>query len=188
LEDNTLFQWILLIVTVIITLRFIYLIIKRLILIHKISKQAKKYNGDILYSRSPLISIFKHDGKTDLSISLSDRTIELVILTTPMRYVRYHFDVNNKSLELIVERRAMYVVNHKVPNGFSSMDRVYTIWKYNIDFEPSEGGKEKYIILNPAPRSVSKAEGAVLEVLGNNDTLVKGVKVCGLRWFIENIV
>ena len=44
------------------------------------------------------------------------------------------------------------------------------------------------VILNPAPRSVSKAEGAVLEVLGNNDTLVKGVKVCGLRWFIENIV
>ena len=181
-------SWILLIALAIIVLKFLYLIIKRLILMCKISKKIKRQNGNILYSRNPLISVFKHDGKTDLCIYLPDREIELVILTTPLRRVRYHFDVNNKSLELIVERRAMYVVNHKVPNGFSSMDRVYTIWKSNIDFDASNNGKEKYIILNPAPRSVSRAEGTVLETLGNNDTLVKGVKICGLRWFVENVI
>ena len=181
------FLWILLIVAGISVLRFVYLIIKRLILIHKISKKVKKHNGDILYSRNPLVSVFKHDGKTDLSISLSDRTIELVILTTPLRCVRYHFDLNNKLLELVVERRAMYVVNHRVPNGFSSMDRVYTIWKYKIDFAPLKN-EEKYVILNPAPRSISKAEGATLQSLGNNDTLIDGVKVCGLKWFVENVI
>lgn len=182
------FLWILLIFAVIVVLRFVYLIIKRLILISKISKKIKKHKGEILYNRNPLVSIFKHDGKTDFSITLTGRTIEVAILTTPLRRVRYHFDVNNKLLELVVERKAMYVVNHKVPNGFSSLDRVYTIWKYKIDFETVDDGKQKYVILNPAPRSVSKAEGAVLEVLGNNDILVQGVKVCGLRWFIENIV
>ena len=182
------FPWILLIFAVIVVLRFVYLIIKRLILIRKISKKLKKHNGEILYSRNPLVSIFKHDGKTDFSISLSDRTIELAILTTPLRRVRYHFNVNSRLLELVVERKAMYVVNHKVPNGFSTMDRVYTIWKYKIDFETVDNGKQKYVILNPAPRSISKAEGATLESLGNNDTLVNGVKVCGLRWFLENVV
>jgi len=183
-----LLPWILLIVAAIVVLRFVYLLMKRLILIRKISKKVKKNRGDLRYRRNPLISIFKHDGKTDLSISLSDRTIEVAILTTPLRRVRYHFDVNNRLLELVVERKAMYVVNHKVPNSFSSLDRVYTIWKYKIDFETSDNGQQKYVILNPAPRSISRAEGATLESLGNDDTLVNGVKVCGLRWFLENVV
>ena len=182
------FLWILLIVAIIVILRFVYLLIKRLILIHKISKKVKKNSGELQYCRNPLISIFKRDGKTDFSIYLVDETIDVTVLTTPLRCVRYHFDVNNRLLELVVERKAMYVVNHKVPNGFSSMDRVYTIWKYKIDFEASDDGKQKYVILNPAPRSISKAEGATLESLGNNDTLVNGVKVCGLRWFVENVV
>ena len=182
------FLWILLIAVIIVVLRFAYLLIKRLILIRKISKKVKKHNGGILYHRNPLISIFKHDGKTDFSIFLSNKTIDVAIFTTPFRRVRYHFDSNNKLLELVVERRAMYVVNHKVPNGFSSMDRVYTIWKYNIDFEASDNGKQKYVILNPAPRSISRAEGATLQLLGNNDTLINGVKVCGLKWFVENAI
>lgn len=181
-------HWILLIIAAIVVLRFFYLLIKRVILIQKINKRIKKGSGKIHYHRNPLISIFRHDGKTDFSITLTGRTIEVAILTTPLRRVRYHFDVNNKLLELVVERKAMYVVNHKVPNGFSSLDRVYTIWKYKIDFETVDNGKQKYVILNPAPRSISKAEGATLESLGNNDTLVNGVKVCGLRWFLENVV
>ena len=182
------FLWILLIAVIIVVLRFAYLLIKRLILIRKISKKVKKHNGDILYHRNPLISIFKHDGKTDFSISLSNKTIDVAIFTTPLRRVRYHFDINNQLLELVIERRAMYVVNHRVPNGFSSMDRVYTIWKYNIDFKALDSENPKYIILNPAPRSISRAEGTVLESLGNNDILVNGIKICGLKWFTENVI
>ena len=179
-------KWILLIIVIVAILRLVYLVMKRLLLIGKINKRVKKQNGDIRYCRNPLTSIFKHDGKVDLSISFPNRTIEVAILTTPLRRVRYHFDLNNKLLELVVERKAVYVVNHHVPNGFSSMDRVYTIWKYKMDFETPNNGEQKYVILNPAPRSVSKAEGSKLEALGNNDTLVDGIKVCGLKWFIEN--
>ena len=180
-------KWILLIIAIVAILRLVYLLIKRLLLVTKISKRVKKQNGEVQYCRNPLISIFKHDGKTDLSVSFSNRTIEIAILTTPLRRVRYHFDTNNKLLQLIIERKSVYVVNHKVPNGFSSMDRVYTIWKYKIDFASPAEGASKYVILNPAPRSVSKAEGSKLEALGNNDTLINGIKVCGLKWFVENI-
>ena len=181
-------KWLLLTIAIIAVLRLAYLLIKRLFLIRKINRKVKKQNGNMRYCRNPLTSIFKHDGKTDLSISFLNKTIAVAILTTPLRRVRYHFDLNNKLLELVVERKAVYVVNHHVPNGFSSMDRVYPIWKYKIDFEAPHNGEQKYVILNPAPRSVSKAEGATLAALGNNDTLIDEVKVCGLRWFIENVI
>ena len=181
------FPWILLIFAVIVVLKFVYLIIKRLILIRKISKNIKKHNGEILYSRNPLVSIFKHDGKTDFTISLPEKTVDVSVVTTPLRRVRYHFDMNSKLLELIVERRAVYVINHKVANGFSSMDRVYTIWKYKMDFQTDGEQNQKYVILNPAPRSISRAEGSKLEAIGNNDTLIDGIRICGLKWFVENI-
>ena len=41
------------------------------------------------------------------------------------------------------------------------------------------------MILNPAPKSVSKADGATLTALYNNDDLIPGIKVCGLKWFVE---
>ena len=187
LGDNTLLEWIVLI-DVIVILRFVYLLIKRLILIRKINRKVKMRGGEIRYYRSPLTSIFKHDGKADLSISFSDKTIDVSIITTPLRRVRYHFDINNKRLELVVERRSMYVVNHKVPNGFSSMDRIYTVWKYKMHFETTNNEEQRYVILNPAPHSISKAEGATLVALGNNDTLINGVRVCGLKWFVENVI
>ena len=180
--------WILGIIVGIVVLRYAYLLIKRGILIRKINQKIKKNSGSIQYCRNPFVSVFKHDGKTDFTISLPEKTVDISVVTTPLRRVRYHFDMNSKLLELIVERRAVYVVNHKVANGFSSMDRVYTIWKYNIDFKALDSENPKYIILNPAPRSISRAEGTVLESLGNNDILVNGIKICGLKWFTENVI
>ena len=181
------FRWILLIVATIVVLRYVYLMIKRWTLIQKINKIVKKNNGSVQYRRNPFVSVFKHDGKTDFTISLPEKAVDISVVTTPLRRVRYHFDMNSKLLELIVERRAMYVVNHKVPSGFSSMDRVYTIWKYKMDFQTEDSENQKYVILNPAPRSSSRAEGSKLEAIGNNDTLIGRIKICGLKWFVENI-
>ena len=181
------FRWILLIIATVVVLRYVYLMMKRWTLIQKINKIAKKNNGSVQYCRNPFVSVFKHDGKTDFTISLPEKTVDVSVVTTPLRRVRYHFDMNSKLLELIVERRAVYVVNHKVANGFSSMDRVYTIWKYKMDFQTDGEQNQKYVILNPAPRSISRAEGSKLEAIGNNDTLSGGIKICGLKWFVENI-
>lgn len=183
-----LFLWILLLITIIVFLKYAYLMIKRLLLIRKISERMKKHNGNIRYCRNPLTSVFKHDGKVDLSISFQEKTIDVSVITTPLSRVRYHFDINNKLLELIIERRSVYMVNPRVPKPSGVMDRVYTIWKYNIEFEASDNEKQKYVILNPAPVSISKADGATLTALYNNDALITGVQVCGLKWFIENIL
>lgn len=180
-----LFLWILLFIAAIIFLKYAYLIIKRFSLIRKISKQIKKHNGSMRYCRNPLISVFKHDGKVDFSISFQEKTIDISVTTTPLRRVRYHFNITDNLLELIVERRIIYKRNPRVPKHVAVMDKVYTIRKYKIEFEASDN--EKYIILNPAPVSVSKSDGTTLTELYNNDDLIPGVKVCGLKWFVENV-
>ena len=135
-----------------------------------------------------MISIFKHDGKTDFSLCLQEKTVDVSVITTPFRRVRYHFDVTNKLLELIVEKRAMHAVNRSSPGAFvASADRVYTLRKYKIELGGQKDENPKYIILHPAPISISKAERTTLTGLYNNDTLLPGIKVCGLKWFVENV-
>lgn len=140
------------------------------------------------YCRNPMISIFKHDGKADISLQLREKTIDISVITMPLRRVRYHFDINDKLLELIIERRSVYMVNPRVPRPVGVMDRVYTIRKYKIGFEVPNNGNQKYVILNPAPHSVSKADGAAMTTLYNNDDLVQGIKVCDLKYFVENVL
>jgi len=182
-----LFLWILFLIVIIVFLKYLYLIIKRFHLLRKIGKQIKKHNGSMQYCRNPMISIFKHDGKSDISLRLRKKTIDISVITTPLHRVRYHFDINNKLLELIIERRSVYMVNPRVPRPSGVMDRVYTIRKYKIGFEAPNNENRKYVILNPAPISISKADGATLTALYNNDDLIPGVKVCGLKWFVENV-
>ena len=179
---------ILLIVIIVVLFKYIYLIVKRFQLIRKISKQIKKHNGIMKYCRNPLASIFKRDGKADISLILCEKTIDVTIITTPFRRVRYHFDINNKLLELIIERKSVYMTNIRAANPSATMDRVYTVRKYEIHFDVLKNENPKYIILHPSPKSISKAEGAKLVALYNNDELISGVKVCGLKWFVENVL
>ena len=182
-----LFLWILAIVVAIAFLKYLYLIIKRFILIRKIGVLVKKRRGSMKYCRNPLISIFKHDGKPDISLRFQYKIVDVSVITTPLRRVRYHFDINNKLMELIIERRSVYMGNPRVPRPVGVMDRVYTIRKYKIGFEAPDNDNQKYVILNPAPRSVTKADRSALTALCDNDDLIPGVKVCGSKWFIENI-
>lgn len=182
-----LFLWILFVTAIIVFSKYLYLIIKRFHLLGRIRKQLKKQNGSMQYCRNPMISVFKHDGKADISLQLQEKTIDISVITTPFRRVRYHFDINNKILELVIARRSVYIVNPRVPRPSAVMDRVYTIRKYKIEFESPDNQNPKYVILHPAPISVSKADGATLTVLYNNDSLTSGVKVCGLKWFVENL-
>ncbi|MBR2463977.1 MAG: hypothetical protein IKB41_00895 [Clostridia bacterium] len=182
--------WIFLIIVIIIVVKYIYLIVKRCHLIRKIRKQVKKQNGSLRYYRNPFVSLFKHDCKADISLQFENRIIDVSVVTTPFRRVRYHFDVNNYLLELIIERRAIYVQSpsHPRPTATSSsMDRVYTIRKYKIKLEDSDNGNQKFVILHPAPRSTSKADGVALTTLYNNDNLTQEIKVCGLKYFVENV-
>lgn len=181
--------WILLLIVIIVFLKYLYLIIKRFHLLRKIGKQIKKHNGSMQYCRNPMISIFKHDGKADISLRLRKKTIDVSVITTPLRRVRYHFNIDNKSLELIIERRAVHVGGSKAPRPtyISVIDSVYTVRKYKIGFEASNNNHQKFVILNPAPISITKADGATLTALYNNDDLIPGVKVCGLKWFVENV-
>lgn len=174
-------------ILIVVFIKYAYLIVKRFYLLRKIAKQIKKHNGIMKYCRNSLASIFKHDAKVDISLTLCEKKIDVTIITIPFRRVRCHFDINNKLLELIIERKSVYMTNLRAPNPSANMDRVYTIRKYEIDFNALNNENQRYVILHPSPKLVSKAEGATRTALYDNDELISGVKVCGLKGFIENV-
>ena len=181
--------WLLILIAVIVALKYLYLLLKRFQLLGKIGRQIKTHNGTMQYCRNPLTSIFRHDGKTDISLCVGDKKIDVSVMTTPFHRTRYHFDMNDKRLDLFLERRAVVVLRpmQRSPQP-ASYDHIFTIRKYKIDIESSIGDNQKYVILHPAPISITKADGPKFTEMYNNDDLVPGVKVCGLKWFVENIL
>lgn len=149
--------------------------------------EIKKSKAEITYSRNPLWSVFRHDGKPDIILKQGEEIFSISVLTTPYRKVRYHFS-NNEKLEIVIERRGTYVMNPRAYGNNASMDRVYTFRKYKIKYDVGQDHCQKYVILHPSPRSVSKAQGSTLVALGNDDLLFHSIKICGLRYFLDNII
>ena len=176
------FLWILGIIVVLILLRYAYLFFKRMNLIRKI----RKNTDEISFCRNRFRSIFKKDGKPDFTVKKGDRCISVSVLTTPFRKVRYHFD-NNEKAEIYWERRGMFVMNPRAPGNNASIDRSFRIRKYNIHFD-TESNENRYVILHPAPMDITRTSSAHLETLGNNDVLFGNVRVCGLKYFLENVL
>ena len=77
--------WIIFAIVIVVFIKYIYLIIKRFHLLIKIGNKIKKHHGSIQYYRNPMISIFKHDGEADISLKLEKKTIDISIVTTPLR-------------------------------------------------------------------------------------------------------
>lgn len=188
--------YILLTIVTIILLRYVWLLIRRFAFIRKLRAAGA---DDVKLKRPTLVSVLFPNGKEDIKLSKGGRTYSLTVITTPFRRVRYHFsdsERDGKKLEVIAERKAMYIVNKKVPRGFASFDRAATIAKYslNFDIKPNQnsdsgtGTAERYVILYPAPRAASLATTSHLILLGNGDELFDGIKICGLKYFIENVL
>lgn len=183
-------------IVAIILLRYVWLLIRRFAFIRKLRAAGA---DDMKLKRPTLVSVLFPNGKEDIKLSKGGRTYSLTVITTPFRRVRYHFsdsERGGKKLEVIAERKAMYIVNKKIPGGFASFDRATTIAKYslNFDIKPNQnsdsgiGTAERYVILYPAPRAASLATTSHLILLGNGDELFDGIKICGLKYFIENVL
>ena len=158
--------YILLTIVTILLLRYVWLLIRRFAFIRKLRAAGA---DDVKLKRPTLVSVLFPNGKEDIKLSKGGRTYSLTVITTPFRRVRYHFsdsERDGKKLEVIAERKAMYIVNKKVPRGFASFDRAATIAKYslNFDIKPNQnsdsgtGTAERYVILYPAPRAASLAK------------------------------
>lgn len=183
-------------IVAIILLRYVWLLIRRFVFIRKLRAAGA---DDVKLKRPTVVSVLFPNGKEDIKLSKGGRTYSLTVITTPFRRVRYHFsdsERDGKKLEVIAERKAMYIVNKKIPGGFASFDRATTIAKYslNFDIKPNQnsdsgiGTAERYVILYPAPRAASLATTSHLILLGNGDELFDGIKICGLKYFIENVL
>ena len=179
------FLLIALILLTIIVVTVLVLIIKRVLCLNKIKRA---WNGEVVCCRSPLYSIFSHDGKIDILLK-GQEEYAVSILTTPFRKSRYHF-ASDKLLEIIIERTAVYLSNPKNSHAhLTTLDRVYRIKKYRIDLGElsTHSAENKYIIVNPAPRAVSKVSGSTVVQLYDGDKLFNGIRVVGLKGFLKKI-
>lgn len=181
--------WILAAVAALWVLKCLFLISKRLVLLFKINKTVKESYGSLAYLKRPFCSVFFHDSKPDFCIRLKNKKVLVTIITTPFRRIRYHFN-QNEALELVHERRGTFVTNARCANPTASMDRSRIIRKYPIVFSAEQEIKdeERYVILHPAPRSVTKADGASLVPLHDNDILFENTRICGLQYFLSHII
>ncbi len=178
--------WILLIFAALILFKYLYLILKRLLLVYKIRKSHPK---KLVFARNPLFSVLVPDGKTDLIVETSEKTYYISVMTTPFRRVRYHFSEDR--LEIIMERKAMHVTNLKSPrpNGGSFVNHVFSIKKYLLYLKcDTPDGAERYMILHPAPKSVSAISKTELVTIVNNDFVTEHVRACGLKYFLKDIL
>lgn len=205
-ENMILLLYILSAIVAIILLMYVWLLIKRFAFIRKL----KAAGIDNMKLKRPTpVSVLFPNGKEDIELSKGESKYSLTVITTPFRRVRYHFsdsEGTDKKLEVIAERKAMYVINKNVPSGSASLDRVTTIAKYSLNFDiesdsksdsvseiagsvaPDVKAAERYVILYPAPRAASLAKTSHLILLGNGDELFDGIKICGLEYFIKNVL
>lgn len=163
-------------------LKTLYLLIKREALIVRL----KKRSDGIRLMRGRFISVFLHDGKDDLIVFKDNKEYRVSILTTPFKRVRYHFD-NNQAVFVYCERKAMFVQNYRVPNKWVGFDRVVKIRKYKISYN-TDDDKTRFVIPHPAPRTISRVDKAKMESLVNNDVLFGSIKVCGAKYFIDEVL
>lgn len=92
----------------------------------------------------------------------------------------------NKLLEIIYERRGLFVANPKSRSSVVQIDHPITLRKYKLKLENSD--TESYVILHPAPISITKAKGSLFTPLHNNDVLFDNVKICGLKYFLDDVI
>ena len=183
-----LFIYILLILIALVFLIYIYLLIKRIIFIAKIKS---KCGENICFKRNIISSVLIPNGKTDIELSFNGVNFDICILTTPFRRVRYHFP-NEEKMEIVVEKRGVFIPNRHSANiktYAACVDRVYNLKKYNMNFDfDGPDGISKYVIVNPAPRFVSKVSGTQINILMDGDILFRNVHICGARYFLDKVL
>lgn len=178
--------WIIAILLALILFKYVTLVFKRILLLHKLKRT---HPEAMMVKRNRFRSVFFPDGKVDLVIKKSGREYHVSVMTTPFRRVRYHFD--HRSLQIIRERRAVNLTNLNTPRprAATTVDSVFVLKKYKLKEEadiPTEA--RRYVILHPAPKAVSAVRGTQVESLGNNDRLFDDVSVSGLSYFINDVL
>ena len=173
--------WIFTILLALVFLKIAFLIFKRIRLIHKLKKQSDK----VQFLRNRFRSVFLFDGKPDLIVKKGDQSYSLSIITTPFQRVLYHF-YNPERMDIYLVNKGYFLIHFKL-GTMASMERAFKIKKYKIKFD-FQSDLPHYVIPNPAPPLLTRVQGTKISVLGNGDQLFGETKICGLKFFLENVI
>ena len=174
--------WIFAILLALVFLKIAFLFFKRIRLIHKLKKQS----DEIQFLRNRFRSVFIFDGKPDLIVKKGDRSYSLSIITTPFQRVRYHF-YNPERMDIYLVNKGYFLIHFNIRGQMATLERVFKIKKYKIKFD-FQSDLPHFMIPNPAPPLLTKVEGTKISVLGNGDQLFGNTKICGLKFFLENVI
>lgn len=178
--------WILAILLALIVIKFITLLFKRTVLLHKLKRT---HPEALILRRNRFRSVFFPDGKVDFVIKFRENEYAISVITTPFRRVRYHFD--GDTLQIVYAKRAVNLTNFSSPRpqAATTVDDVFVLKKYKMKGDSElPPASHRYVILHPAPRTVSAVSGTQVVALNNNDPLCEDVKVCGLKYFVDNVL
>lgn len=173
--------WIFAILLALVFLKIAFLLFKRVRLIQKLKKQS----DEIQFLRNRFRSVFIFDGKPDLIVKKGDQSYSLSIITTPFQRVRYLF-YNSERMDIYLINKGYFLIHFKL-GRMASMERAFKIKKYKIKFD-FQSDLPHYVIPNPAPPLLTKVQGTQIVVLGNNDLLFEKTRICGLKFFLENVI
>ena len=181
-------MWILALIGLIVLCVIIKLLFKRSVLLKKIKKNAARNGYTVQSLRNCFLSVFIHDCNPDFTITRDDgESLEVSVLTTPFRKVRYHFE-SAHSLEIVLARKGVLLGNPRAYGNHAMIDHVHIIRKYKInllDQAPPLPNTKRLLIVHPVPRELSAVQGTQLAVLGNGDLLWNGFTICSLSYFCE---
>lgn len=147
--------WIIGIIAFIFAVKIFILIIQRLNLYRKISAVciANSYKFNVKHW---IISIFSKSFGADFEIETPSKTYAVYVYTTIFRRFRYH--MTQDSVEIIRGRKAMYIVNKRVPAATANQDFITSVMKLkNFDFskENNSNSCEKILLVHPLPHEVT---------------------------------
>lgn len=189
-----LFAVILCIIAAYIAARYIYIILKRQLLIGKLKKLCRKNRHSMRLNRGRFASIFVTDFKPDLTIETSECIYEINLLTTRFRYVCYQF-VDKTNMKIIKARRGVYLANIRRPSPSATVDRISVIRNVRLPYDESypelarksEKTVKNVLIIFPAPAELTAIKENGIVCPGNGDFLYNSFYVYFLDGFLQSL-
>ena len=156
----------LLIIAIVLVIRFSKWMRKRLVLIGRLKRLCKEYNGEIKFLRFPFLPTYLNTEKPDISVRIADKVYLIRLYSGRSKYYMVHFTSERFSVRYMkmslrrlasTKRRGTGIAYAESSKAFTVRAKVFVSKPMQIPerFQDSASRTEKILLFNPAPHAVS---------------------------------
>lgn len=187
----------LLIIAIVLVTRFSKWMRKRLVLIGRLKRLCKEYNGEIKFLRFPFLPTYLNTEKPDISVRIADKVYLIRLYSGRSKYYMVHFTSERFSVRYMkmslrrlasTKRRGTGIAYAESSKAFTVRAKVFVSKPMQIPerFQDSASRTEKILLFNPAPHAVScvSDKRTSIELLRTEDE-VYGMKIFTGSSFVE---